>query len=854
MASRRRSRYVLSTLSLLTLVPGTAAQAQSTGVVAIRAGKILTLNGPAITNGVLLIRNGKIVAVGAEVKVPAGAQVIDARSRVVMPGLVSAFSTLAAGTDPEESVSPDIRAGDAFDYFGDYTKLLRGGLTTVYLSTSLHRLLSGQGAVVKLAGATPAGRTLRSPADVRVMLGAFAKTPPALFRPAIPPTTDNPLLPAQHQLPSARPAQFAVLRQFFADARRLSQGHLGHPTAVGASDAGLHLGERDVKLRTLLPILNGSEPLRIDANTATDIRQALDFAAEQHLRIVLEGAAEGWKLAGELARRHVPVVARTPLQPGRTVAVDFARDTTNGTVNLDNIAILIRAGVTVALEPGADSDLSDLLMLAATQTAYGVSPENALKSVTSNAAEILGVGNRVGRLAPGRDADVLILSGAPLATTTRVEMTLLDGKVVYRRAGTPSEGRSLTAIRAGKILTVTQGIIENGIILIRDGKIVGINRDGVCPADALVIDASHSVVMPGIIDAESYLGLHTETEPTLPGLAAGARRGILSPFAQQVSLPTGGAGASTRMKLIAALIPGDPVFQEALRGGVTEILLSPPIGGSLFGQATLIKTLPGSYQDPTSRGRIVKETAAICFNMQGGEPRMGQPWLFRDLLIASKGYLQRRMQYVRDHRQWEQDRDDAKLQRKDAPAEPVEVPIDEDQEPLAAMFRGQIPAFVHANRADEILAALKVFRDENSLSLTLVDAGDGFRVAEEIRKRSASVVLGPEILRTDKGQIINNAEALSHAGVPVLFASGSGSGTQFLRLNAANAVRNGMDPEAALRALTLTPARTLHVEDRLGSIDVGKDADLVILSGDPLEATSRVEKALVNGKVVYNAK
>lgn len=848
---------VLLALSLLALLSTSAARAQSSGVVAIHAGKILTLNGPAITDGIILIRNGKIVEVGPQVKIPAGAQIIDARTRVVMPGLVAAYSTLSVGADSQESISPDLRAQDAFDYFGDYKRLLRGGLTTVYLSTSPRRLLSGQGAVVKLAGETPAARTLLGPADVRVMLGALAKSPPALFRPAIPPTTDNPLLPAQYQLPSARPTEFAVLRQFFTDARSLSKGSLARPAAVGASDAALHLAERDLKLRTVLPILNGQEPLRIDANTAVDIRQALDFADEQHIKIVLEGAAEGYRLADEIARRHIPVVARTPVQPGRTVTADYTRDIVNGKVNVDNIATLIHAGVTVALAPGADSDLNDLLLLAAGQAAYGISPESALKTVTVNAAQILGVESRVGVIAPGRDADLLILNGAPLATATHVEMTLIDGKVVYARKDAATEASHLTAIRAGKILTITQGVIENGIILIRDGKIVGVSKDGVYPADAHLIDASHSVVMPGMIDAHSYLGLHTDTEPTLPALAAagrvGGRRGNFQ-FAQQaIAPPTGPTGASTRMKLAEALTPGDPVFNEALRGGVTAILLSPPDSGSVCGQATLIKTLPGSYQDPTNRERIVKETAAICFNMQG-EPRMGQPWLFRNLLTASKAYLQRRAQYERDHKQWEHDRDEAKRQGKDAPAEPAEVPKDEDQEPLAALFRGEIPALVHADRADEILSALKVFRDENNLPLTLLNADDGFRVAEEIRKRNTPVILGPEILRNDQGLTVNNAQALSQAGVPVLFAGSSGSGTQFLRLNAANAVRNGLDPDAALRAITLIPARTLHVEDRLGSIEVGKDADLVILNGDPLELTSRVEKTLVNGKVVYDAK
>src|SRR5579862_3476971 len=117
---------------------------------------------------------------------------------------------------------------------------------------------------------------------------------------------------------------------------------------------------------------------------------------------------------------------------------------------------------------------------------------------------------------------------------------------------------------------------------------------------------------------------------------------------------------------------------------------------------------------------------------------------------------------------------------------------------------------------------------------------------EEIRKRNADVAIGPEILRQDHGKSINLPAALTGSGIHVLLEGSSGSGTQFLRINAANAVRYGMDPDEALKAITLTPATALHIQDRLGSIDAGKDADLVILSGDPMELTSRVQKVLVN--------
>ncbi|MCS6862888.1 MAG: hypothetical protein NZT92_21500, partial [Abditibacteriales bacterium] len=202
----------------MTLVVGCVlipARAQLPETLAIHAGKIITLTGQPIENGVVLIRHGKIAAVGKNVPMPRHAKVIDASTKVVMPGLIAAFTTLAERTDYEEAIAPDVKAKDAFDFYADYKRLLEGGVTTVYVATGQRRLVSGQGAVVKLAGNDPAAQTLRASTDVRVMLGEYPKNPPALFRPPIPPTSDNPILPAQRQFPSVRPSAFAVLRQLF---------------------------------------------------------------------------------------------------------------------------------------------------------------------------------------------------------------------------------------------------------------------------------------------------------------------------------------------------------------------------------------------------------------------------------------------------------------------------------------------------------------------------------------------------------------------------------------------------------------------------------------------------------------
>jgi imidazolonepropionase-like amidohydrolase len=909
------------------------SHAQPPEFVAIRAGKVITLAGPPVYHAVVLIRGGKIAAVGAGVPVPRGAKMIDASTRVVMPGLVAGFTGLAERADAEEGITPEARASDAFDFYGNYRRLLEGGVTTAYVATGQHRLVSGRGAVVKLAGESPAARMLRAAADVRVMLGDASKNPPALFRPPVPPTSDHPILPAQRQLPSIRPSEFALLRQLFAAARRAAP--LSHHATLRLSrppasrvpdeltispDPAPGTQYPSSRLAALAPVLSGAAPLRVNAHRAADIRKALQFADEQKIRIVLEGATEAYQVSKEIARRGVPVVAQVPTRLGKPVPVDFTRPGPNGRVNLANVVILKRAGVRVALAPPVDEDLPDLLLLAACEAQHGLAPEAALRTVTADPAAILGVARRVGTLAPGSDADLLILSGDPLDTYTRVDTVLVDGKVAYERRRTNDEGRTmggrnsefriqksgvrsrksgvgvqksgvrsqksgvrsrapsgrsevgrplgdrkseapipntqhpipntttrfagtrptpapggLLAIRAGRILTITQGEIANGVILLRGGKIEAVLREPLIPPGASVIDASGSVLMPGMIDAHCHLGLHADAEP-----ASSAPPSAVS------------GSASGRTRLLNAVDPADPAFGEVLRAGVTAILLAPPTGGQVCGQGALLKTASSSERLLPGAERVVKEYAALCFNMEGGNPRMAQPWNFRELLRRARDYLERRARYEQEYRDWERDRDAAKAMGKDAPKEPAEVQKDEDLEPFAALFRGQIPAFVHAGRADEILNALRVFGDEFDLDVTLVDAGDAFRVADEIRRRGAAVALGPGVTRREKGELVNTAGALARAGARILFQSSATSGAQFLRLNAAYAARQGLDPVEALRALTINPARALKVDGRLGSIEAGKDADLVFLSGDPLQLTSRVTKVLVNGKVVYD--
>jgi imidazolonepropionase-like amidohydrolase len=254
---------------------------------------------------------------------------------------------------------------------------------------------------------------------------------------------------------------------------------------------------------------------------------------------------------------------------------------------------------------------------------------------------------------------------------------------------------------------------------------------------------------------------------------------------------------------------------------------------------------------------IVKEYAAVKFSMLGARARMARIWDARDQLKRAKEYAERWEDYEQKYeeyerrRQYEEDKDPKERQEIKEPSRPGR---DTSLELLRGLFKRQMPALVNASRADEIRTTLKVFKDEYNLDVIILGGNDGFRVTDELRKYDVGVAIGPNIIRYERGKPINNADLLTRSKLCVALHTSATSGTQYLPMNAAYAIRYGMDEEEAFRAITIYPAKLLHVDDRIGSVEQGKDADLVILSGGLFDFRSRVEKVIVNGKVVYGNK
>lgn len=806
---RQVARRLLPALLVAALGAVSAAAAPDKPLL-LKAAKVLTLAGEPLAPGQVLVRDGRIAAVGAALEAPPGATVLDLPGAVVMPGLVAAFSTLCE-TDrhPDESLTPELRLSDGVDYYRDWRRLLAGGVTTVYLAPGRRRLVPGQGAVIKLTDGKPSSRLLRETAGLHVVLGEWPKEPPDLWDPPLAPTGDRPTADPVHQLPTTRAGELQALQELLRQAR---EGKLTGPRGAAVQAA-----------------LKGESLVRVRAERAEDLRNALALAEQFGLRLVIEGGTEGYALAAELAARHVPVVLTPLVRPGGLVAEDFALAGVLGELRPDNAARLAAAGVPLALS-AEDGSLPELLALAGTLVGTGLPARTALRAVTTQAAELLGVADRIGSLEVGKEADLLVLSADPLATAARVELTIVDGRVVYRRQeqaapADPAAAGRWRVFRAAQVHTGTGDVIAGGEVRVCGGRVVAVGPRQQAPPGAEVIDLGEGVLMPGMIDLQSHLGLHWESDS----------------LALVPPPPDSGGGAARQTSIAGAVDPTDPAFALALQAGVTTVALAPADGGLYCGSVAVLKTAGATLDE-----RTVRAVAALKFDVTGDRDRAALRGQIRDLLERARKY--------------ERDWDDfagrwAEFERRyqARPAEEFEEPArpgrDNELELLRPLLRGEVPALVVAERTDEVDAALQVFAGEFGLRTILCGLRDADRVAT--RPRLAGAAVGPWLLREERGREYNRAVALDSAGVAVAFQTCGASGSAFLRQTAAYAVRHGLAPRAALQGLTSVPARLLGLQKRLGSLEPGCDADLVVLSGDPLELTSTVDRVFIKGELAY---
>jgi imidazolonepropionase-like amidohydrolase len=380
---------------------------------AVTGATIYPVSGPVINGGTLLWKDKKLTAVGGDVELPAGTRVIPGGHWTVTPGFIDAHTHLGIleeiyqweGDDVNEisdPVTPALRALDGINPFDlGFQDALSGGVTTVMSGPGSANVVGGMCLIMKTAGTDLDSMVLRSQAGLKV---AFGENPKHVYS-------------EQKKLPYTRMGIAALLRQSLVEAQDYRIKREKDQTDGEAP-------ERDLGMEALLEVLRRRVPLRAHAHRADDILTAIRIADEFNLDLVIEHATEGHKLIPALLKRRIPVVVG-PTFSSR-VKVEMKE------LSWKTAVELMDAGVLAALTTDhSASPIQYLSVCAALCVRYGMSEENALKAITLNPAKILKLDDRLGSLAPGKDADFVLFDGHPLDVRSRICQVFVDGAKVW---------------------------------------------------------------------------------------------------------------------------------------------------------------------------------------------------------------------------------------------------------------------------------------------------------------------------------------------------------------------------------------------------------------------------------------
>jgi len=424
---------------------------------------------------------------------------------------------------------------------------------------------------------------------------------------------------------------------------------------------------------------------------------------------------------------------------------------------------------------------------------------------------------------PGTGNDRLVTRGTGWepGTVLRWTVTLIAAATVGCLSTTSARAQTV-AITGGKVYPVSGPPIENGTVLVRDGKIVAVGANVAVPNGATRIDATGKWVTPGLINALTGLGV-TEIGAVPNTVDRTAR---------------GDSGISASFPVWEGINPASTMFPPARNEGITSVVVV-PTGGLIAGQAALIDLVPGTVTDMINKAPVAM-VAQFGDARSGGSNARGEQYeRLKELIEDTRAYARRKAEFDRAQtRQFAARRSDL--------------------EALIPVAEGRLPLMVNADRASDIEAVLRLAREVN-IKVMIAGGAESWEVADKLAAANVPAIVGsmgniPESFaalgeRQETPALLQRARAKV-----VLIANGSGGEELFnvrnLKYDAGVAVAYGLAWDDALRAITLTPAEVFGVANRVGSLQPGRDANIVVWSGDPFEFATRVEHVLIRGREV----
>jgi imidazolonepropionase-like amidohydrolase len=826
--------------------------------IAFRGAKIHVVSGPVIARGVLIVHRGKIVAIGAEdkIKLPMNAIIRDVTGKVIIPGLVDTHSHIGifprprvpANSDGNEMTGPTqpgLRAIDAIFPDDPGFKMARaGGITTANIMPGSGNAIGGATLYVKFrSGIIEFMRIITS----RILGGikfANGENPKGAYggKGAAPGT--------RMKIAALQREQLVKARDYQARWKRYDEAKKKDEKAIPP--------ERDLAMEPLVEVLERKRTVHFHCHRADDIMTAVRLSEEFGFELVLQHCTEGYRVADELARKGVWVSLTLLDSAG-------GKPETMGLLE-ENAVILTKAGVKVAIN--TDDFITDsrfFLRSGAIAVRGGLSEDEALKCLSLHGAQMMHLDDRIGSLDVGKDADFVILSGAPFSVYTQVLETWIDGEKLFDRSRasdwpyqtggfavadrsripTPAapmappptgkipaaskgakefDGAPKTyAVRAGRLHTVAGGTIEDGVVLVENGliKAVGKFGDVKIPAGVPELRAAH--VTPGLIDAMCSVGIAGSMN---------LKKGDLDQ--DELSDPN-----QADLRVLDSFNPNEPLLAFVREQGVTLLHAMPGPANVIAGQTGIFRTFGTTAEKMKIRfpagmlvnlGEIPKSTYPGKFP----STRMGVANLIRNALIQAQAY-----------------------EKKKATAKEPPTP-NMKYEALGPLLKKKLPVFIAAHQSNDIITALRLAK-EFDLDPVLTHVSDGYLVADALAESKVPILLHPTMQRPGSIETFNTslrtAAVLTDRKIPVAIGTGFEGyvpKTRVLRYEAAVAAANGLGFERALASITREPAKILGIDDRFGTLEPGKVADIVLYDGDPFEHATHVTYTIVGGRVTYD--
>ena len=929
----RRALAVLA-LALVAFQPRAHTQPSPAppSVVAIRGATILTVTRGTIPNGTIVLRNGKIAALGADVPIPAGADVVDASGKFVSPGIIDCHSHIAADSINEGGTTVSSMTGieDVFNPSDvDIYRDLAGGLTVANVLHGSANPIGGKNQVIKLRWGKPRAEDFffeGALPGIKFALGENPKRPGG--------GAGGAQGQGPRRYPGTRMGVEYVIRDAFTRAKAYQKDWQEYDRRKKAGE-DLVPPRRDLQLEPLVEVLEGKRLVHAHSYRADEILMLIRIADEFGFKIAtFQHVLEGYKVAKEIAAHGAGASTFSDWWGYKIEAVDAIPQ---------NAALMTRKGVVVSVNSDSAEHARRLNTEAAKSVKWGgLSDDEALALVTINPAKQLRIDSRVGSLEAGKDADVVIWNHHPLSSYAIADRVYIDGRKYYdrlddqkrltelakekdtltaaergerrspstteeprvpraddvghdfsradrahradradRAEGGPSDADGVTtadgvananrtgaakaapyvqgsritaaapaampgaqrptsasggaprevrnavlAITNAKIFPIATPPIDRGTIVIRDGIIESVGANVSVPAGAQTIDAAGAEVYPGFINARSTLGLAD------PGAGGFADTDEILDFNQA-------------MRPQVAFHNDSDAIPVARANGVTTIALTP--GGGLLGGQIAVMDLDGwTYEEST-----VKTAVGISFQFpgMGGGGRGG----------GGGGGGGGGAQPPRTYQDAKKERD-ARLDlvarvldqaRAYAKAAGPNRKTDWGLEALVPVVEKRVPLMTRANTEQDIRDAV-AFGDRVGARLVISGGLEAAMVASLLKENNIPVILGSVLTlpsREDLPHYASYAVAgdLVKAGVTIAFATGDADNARQLPYQAAMSVAWGLPRDEALKALTINAAQILGVADRIGSIEPGKIANLVISKGDPLEVRTTFTHVLIAG-------